>query len=284
MNLLRTIALSTMAMAMALSVLAPAPATAEMAGDDAMEPASGLYLRAGIGSERSRDTRFLDKDCSLESHGNAGGFQSLYGCNTGWDGLQYGSSGDFGNMPGFELGAGYVVSPLLRIEALIQQRSSFSFEGKSNFIDGVLKEDASAEVSALSAMLAAYVDLVEFGASPIGVFRPFVGAGFGHSRIRVSDMQIQFPVTTTHVPDGEKTDFAWMLSAGASVPLTERVTMDFAVRYTDLGSVETGRGGGIVKYPDTERYRDREDIPLNLPETAADLTSIGFWVSLRYAF
>ena len=279
-----TVALSAMALAAGFSVSVPGPARAQAAGDEAMEAASGLYLRAGVGSERSRDTRFLDKDCSLEADGNSEGLTALYGCGTGWDGLQHGSSGDFGNMPGFELGAGYTVSPLLRIEASIQQRSSITFEGRSNYLDGERMEDARAEVSALSAMLVAYVDLSELGASRIGVFRPFVGAGFGHSRIKISDMQIQFPVTTTRVPDGEKTNFAWMLTAGASAPMTERVTIDLALRYTDLGSVETGRGGGLVAFPDTEQYRDRADIPLNLPETAADLTSIGFWVSLRYAF
>ena len=284
MNRLVTISLSAMAFAAGLLLPVTGTTHAEAAGEEAMEPVSGFYLRAGVGSERSRDTRFLDKDCSLESAGNAEGLQALYGCGTGWNGLQLGSSGDFGNMTSFEVGAGYTVSPLLRLEALIQQRSSIAFEGRSNYLDGERMEDAVAEVSAVSAMLAAYVDLSELGARRIGIFRPFFGAGIGHSRIRISDMQIRFPVTTTHVPDGENTDFAWMLTAGASAPMTDRVTIDFALRYTDLGSVETGRGGGVVTFPDTEQYRDRADIPLNLPETAADLTSVGFWVSLRYAF
>lgn len=284
MNRSWLIAPTTLAIAIVLSVSTPGPALGQAAGEDAMEMASGFYVRAGIGSERSRDTRFLDKDCSLTSDSNAGGFSSLYGCGTGWDGLPYGSSGDFGTMTSFEIGAGYAVSPLLRIETLIQQRSGIRFEGKTNFLDGVRKEDVHAEVAALSAMLAAFVDLSELGAPRIGVFRPFVGAGFGHSRIRVSEMQLQFPVTATHVPDGEKTNFAWMLTAGASAPMSETVTIDVALRYTDLGVVETGRGGGRVAFPDTEQYRDRADIPLNVPETSADLTSVGFWVSLRYAF
>ena len=245
---------------------------------------SGFYVRAGVGLERSIGTRFTDRDCTLEPDNNSGGYKALYGCGTGWDVAPLNSKGTFGSMRGFEFGAGYAASPFLRLEAVVQRRTGLSFKGKSNFLNGVQREVVEADASALSAMLAAYLDLPVFRVPEIGTFRPFAGGGLGYSRVKIGEMRQRFPITTTLVPGGKSTNFAWMVALGASTPVAERVTLDLAVRYTDLGTVETGRGGGSVVFPDTEQFADREDIPLNLSETRADLASVGLWVSLRYAF
>ena len=258
----------------------------DTSGGAAWGPAtgSGFYVRTGIGLERSTGTRFTDKDCTLTTNNNSGGYQALYGCGTGWDGAPLSSKGTFGSMRGFEFGAGYAASPFLRLEAVVQRRTGLSFKGKSNFLDGVKREDVEVDASALSAMLAAYLDLPEFRVAEIGTFRPFAGGGFGYSRLKIGEMRQRFPITTTLVPGRKSTSFAWMVALGASTPVAERVTLDLAVRYTHLGTVKSGWGGGSVVFPDTEQFADRNDIPLNLPETRANLASVGLWASLRYAF
>ena len=280
----------TGAVVIVMMVLSLAPAVAEEAGHASSaaartevlaDPARVFYVRAGAGSETSRGTRFLDRDCMLDESNNPGGYQALYGCGSGPDGKPYQSRGDFGTLRGFELGIGYAPpSSFLRLEGLVQQRSGVTFRGKANFLASDRRQDVHAEVSALAVMLAGYLDFPEIDARPVGVVTPFVGAGMGQSRIEVERMTMEFPGTRTLVPGGSRTNFAWMASAGISLPLSERVMLELAWRYTDLGTVETGRGGGSVVWRDGSR----EPLSLNVPETEADLAGHGLWVSLRYAF
>ena len=68
-----------------------------------------------------------------------------------------------------------------------------------------------------------------------------------------------------------------MVTAGAAVALGERVTVDLAWRYTDLGAVHTGRGAGRVIWRDGSR----EPLPL---DSRARLAGHGLRLSLRYGF
>ena len=129
-------------------------------------------------------------------------------------------------------------------------------------------------------MLAAYVDLPGAAPSGFGPFRPFIGTGLGAVRTRIGETRMTFPGTTTLVPGGSRTSFAWMLTAGVATALGERATLDLAWRYTDLGAVHTGRGAGRVIWRDGSR----EPLLLDLADTRAKLASHGLRLSLRYAF
>ena len=197
-----------------------------------------FYFRAGVVLDWSTQTRFRDEDCSSASPA------ALYGCGKGIDGAPRGSLGDFGTMAGFEFGLGYGLAPALRLEALIQHRPNFSFEGRANFNQTTGRQKVSADVSSLSGMLAVYLDLPELGLPRLGPFSPFIGAGGGLSRVAIDETRMQFTRTTTIVPGGDRVNLAWMLTAGLAAPLGERVTLDLAWRYTDHGVVETGKGLG----------------------------------------
>lgn len=246
-------------------VAAPAPA--------GVQPSSRLYLRAGLSLDRSRETRFKDRDCGAPRPGH------FYGCGPGVDGAPFSSLGDFGTIAGIELGIGYVASPVLRVDATAEIRPEFSFDGHSNYLRQHPKT-VSADASSLSAMLSAYVDLARLGLPRFGPFTPFVGGGVGLSRIDIDDMRLDFPETVVTIPGGHRTSFAWMLTAGLSTSLGERMTLDLAWRYTDFGAVETGRGtartvcrnegcGRASSYP--------------VPETYARLATHGLRLSIRYS-
>ena len=235
------------------------------------------YVRGGILLDRGQDTRFTDKDCRSESPA------ALYGCGKGIDGEALGSAGDFSVFPGFEVGVGYMLHPTLRLEAALQYRPDLSFDGSSNFTQSELmaRRDVSAELSALSGMLAGYVDIFELlllqFATPIG---PFIGVGAGLSHMEIGETRMDFPGTYTIVPGGNHLNFSWMLTAGVGVSLRGRMTVDIAWRYTDHGAIETSRGEGRVVWRDGSR----EPLQLDLGETRGHLRSHGLNVSLRYAF
>ena len=233
-----------------------------------------FYFRAGVVFDWSAQTRFRDEDCSSASPA------ALYGCGQGIDGAVRSSLGDFGTMAGFEFGLGYAVAPALRLEAVIQYRPTFSFEGRANFNQTTGRQKVSADVSALSGMLAVYLDLPELGLPRLGPFSPFIGAGGGLSRIDIDETHMQFTRTTTIVPGGDRVNPAWMLTAGLAAPLGEKVTLDLAWRYTDHGAVETSQGKGRIVWHDGTR----DPLELGLAGTSANLRSHGLLVSLRYAF
>ena len=270
---LRSLALAATVATVSFMVSAPA-AGSDTDADAAVADSSRFYLRAGVSLDWSRDARFLDPDCSSTDP------DALYGCGNGPDGAPFQSRGDFGTMPAFDLGIGYRASPLLRLEAGLAFRPTFSFAGNANFLAPDRRQEVSVDVSSVSATLSAYLDLPGLGLPRLGPFSPFVGGGIGVSRIRTDDMHMVFPKTATIVPGGRRTDFAWMLAAGLALSAGERTTLEFAWRYADLGTVETGRGPGRVVWRD----ESRDPLPLDLAETHADLASHGLHVSLRYAF
>ena len=259
------------AIATTLSFMVSGPATATDADTASPEP-SNLYLRAGLALDWSQNARFADRDCSAPRPGH------FYGCGPGVDGAPYSSLGDFGSMAGIALGIGYVASPVLRVDATAEIRPSFSFEGHSNYIRQDPKT-VSADASSFSAMLSAYADLPGLGVPRFGPFTPFVGGGIGLSRIDVDDMHLDFPVTMVTIPGGSRTNFAWMLTAGLSTSLGERMTLDLAWRYTDFGTVETGRGTGRTVCRE-EGCGRASSYPV--PETQARLATHGLRLSIRY--
>ena len=235
--------------------------------------AGDFYLRGGFGLDRPAGTVFTDRDCSSSAPA------ALYGCGTGGDGAPYRSRGGFGTVPALELGLGYAAEPA-RVEILVEYRPRFGFDGRANFLAPERRQSVTVDLSSVSGMLAAYVDLAGLGLPKPGPFAPFVGAGVGAVRTRIGETRMTFPATTTIVPGASRTDLAWMVTAGVAAALDERVTLDLAWRYTDLGEVRTGRGAGRVVWRDGSR----EPLPLDLAPTRARLAGHGVRLSLRYAF
>ena len=231
------------------------------------------YLRGGIGFDRSGVAAFTDSDCSSTAPA------ALYGCGNR-DGVPRRSFGDFGQMAALELGLGYAPGGAMRYEILVESRPSYSFEGRANFLAPDRLQSVTADVSSVSGMLAAFVDFPFPGPQGQAAVTPFLGAGVGAVRNRIGKTSMMFPSTTTTVPGGSRTDLAWMVTAGLTVPLNEGLGLDMALRYSDLGEVHTGQGGGGVVWRDGSR----EPIPLDLAPTQARLWSYGLRVSLRYSF
>ena len=237
------------------------------------EVVDAFYLRAGIGLDHPADTQFMDKDCSSVSPA------ALYGCGVGTDGAPLRALGDFGTLAGLELGLGYARVSTARFEVLIDNRPRIAFEGCANFLEPPLRQAVSADLSSLSGMLAAYVDLPELGLSRLGPVSPFIGGGVGAVRTEIGDTRMMFPRTTTLVPGTSRGTLTWMLTAGGAIALGADLTLDLARRYTDLGAVETGRGTGQVVWRDGSRA----PLLLDLAATRATLKSHGVQLSLRYA-
>jgi opacity protein-like surface antigen len=198
---------------------------------------------------------------------------ALYGCGEGVDGAALGAAGDFDRTTGFAVSVGYNASRRIRIEAEFQYRPKFSFNGRANFTQTTGRQDVSAALSSLSAILSVSADL-----PGQGLFNPFLGCGGGLSRNSIGETRMEFPRTTTVVPGASRTGFTYVLTAGAAVRVREKMTVDVGWRYTNSGAVETGRSTGRIVWRDGSR----DPLELDLAETWANLSSHGPRVSLRY--
>ena len=251
-----------------VAVLAAALSTGAMA-------AEGCYLRVGLGFDLPTETVFSDKvNCASTEPA------ALYGCGLGGDGAPYRTVGDFSTATGFEVGIGGPVATAVRMEAIVEYRPRLDFSGQANYLAPERRQTVAVDASVLSGMVAAYADLRALGLPKLGPFDPFVGAGVGVARVRAGETQMMFLATTTHVPSGHRTGLAWMVTVGVATAIGESTTLEVAWRYSDLGTVETGTGGGQVVWRDGSG----EPIPLDLAPTEARLRSHGLRLSVRYLF
>ncbi len=231
---------------------------------------SGPYLRGGLGMDWSDDTRFEDQDCSRTDP------PALFGCVAGSDGEPLGAGGDFGEGAVLDAAIGYRFSPRLRAEALLSYRPDMDFAGEADFLNVPGRQPVSADMRSLGVFAVGYVDL-----PPMGRLQPFIGAGIGAAHNRIGSVTYGFPGlganAATVIRGGSHTDLAYLVTLGAAVPLTDRLTLDIAYRYTDLGEVRTDSGTATI-------VRNSGTRTLDIAGIQAELKTHGVMASLRYDF
>jgi opacity protein-like surface antigen len=136
-------------------------------------------------------------------------------------------------------GLGYRFNRWIRAEALVSWLPDLNFQGQSNFRGAAgSNQPVKGAVSSVAGFGVAYVDLPRFGE-----VRPFLGAGLGVARNRIEALNFRFPriapTASTTIPGGSSSDLAYLLTAGISLPLSGRLELDLAYRFSDLGSVKT---------------------------------------------
>lgn len=237
--------------------------------------AEGFYVRAGLGGDWSRDTRFKDEHCQATNP------PALFGCVPGRDGKPIGAYGDFGNTVAFEAGLGYQVCSFLRAEILACYKPRLDFSGGANFLRVQGPQPVRGSVRSLSTMACVYLDLFEAAGLSAKGLHPFIGAGLGWARNHIGAMTYRFPglapgdITVT--PSGSVNQFSYLLSAGIGYEIQPSMMLDFAYRYHDLGDVYTDAGPATV-------VRSGNTRTITIGKARAALETNGFSISLRYLF
>ncbi len=231
---------------------------------------TGFYARLGVGLDAPDSDRFRDDDCSSTEP------PALFGCVNGDNDQRIGARGEFDRSTVIDASLGYRFNSWLRAEALMSWRPSIDFSGQSNFLGAGPNQPVHGSASSLAGFGVAYVDLPR-----VGRLQPFLGAGLGVARNRLDSMRYAFPRlaanASTTTPGGSSNNLAYLLTAGLSLPLSNRLDLDLAYRYTDLGQAQTGRG-------EAEVVRSSGSRRIAIGGTRANLQSHGVMLSLRYAF
>lgn len=228
------------------------------------------YLRLGVGGDASAPASFSDQDCQAVQP------PALFGCGAGNNGSPLGAAGGFGAGVVLDAGLGYRFNSWLRAEALLSYRPSYDYSGNANFVQVAGPQPVSANLSSLAGFGVGYVDLPK-----IDTVRPYIGAGIGVARNRISAVTYALPAlgagASTTIAGGTSSGLAWLLTAGLEIPLHPQLSLDLAYRYTDLGSVQTDSGTASI-------VRPNRMAALEIAGTQTALQTHGAILSLRYAF
>jgi opacity protein-like surface antigen len=233
-----------------------------------------FYIRGLIGYDWSRDATFKDENCASTNP------PAYFGCGPGVGGLSLGARGDFGGSALYEIGAGVEVLPYLRVEAAIDHRPGLAFDGNANFRNAGGDQPVSGDVTQSAVMGMAYLEpFTALGADwPV---KPFIGGGVGVSRNEIGGMRYDFPALPqpaySAMPGGTQYDFTWAATAGFAFDVTERLSLDIAYRYSDLGDIETDSKTLYIKRPTW-------DLTIPIAPTKAELITQSVNVSARFRF
>jgi opacity protein-like surface antigen len=107
-----------------------------------------------------------------------------------------------------------------------------------------------------------------------------VGGGIGLAYNRIDPMTFRFPENPgahkiSITPAGDRKTFAFMLTIGTGIVLTESLSLDIAYRYCDLGDVGTSSGN---------MYMDVRPAGIVINDIEAPLKTHGLTVGLRHHF
>ena len=237
-----------------------------------MSRAEGWYVRGDVGFERSKAADFCDSDCTATDP------PALFGCGNGNNGQPLGVSGDFGSFPVTELAFGRQLFPWLRADLAVQYSSHMDYEGQANFLSVGQNQPVSAKANSFSSMINVFLDAKDLTGIGMGRFEPYVGCGAGLAHNRVSEMTYRFPENSGRhklsiTPSGTRTDFAFMLTVGTGIVLKDRIVLDVAYRYQDLGRVETDPGNMVM---------DILPSGIKIAGTYTPLRTHGVVIGLRY--
>ncbi|MCK7578118.1 MAG: hypothetical protein MZV65_21830 [Chromatiales bacterium] len=94
----------------------------------AMADGSPWYLRGGLSWVTSSHEHLTDENCANHSP------PALFGCSLGSDGRPIGAYGRLDDALGWDLGVGYRLSPIWRLELGYERVADRSFSGEANFL------------------------------------------------------------------------------------------------------------------------------------------------------
>lgn len=231
------------------------------------------YIRAAAGAIWGRDADFSDKDCKSTSP------PALFGCGPGSDGKSLGTDGDFGQYLVLEFAGGRHLKPWLRTELAFHFRPNMKYSGSANFLNVSGPQPVSTTARSMGLMTNVFVELAPLLDLSASRWHPYLGAGAGLSHNKLDKVTYRFPEAQNHhlsiTPSGRRWDAAYQITAGLGILFTQKWILDISVRYEDLGSVETDRGG---------MYMDHINGSIDIARTEADLKGFGTLIGLRYNY
>jgi opacity protein-like surface antigen len=249
--------------------IAAAAALFALTAATAAQAQSGFYVTGSAGLAMARDAGIKNVSEGTNALLNAGS-----------------TLNDLDRSPVFGLGLGYRVSPLLRADLSLSQRSGLDLsDGEGTPTIGSGRTDLTAKIRSRAVFLTGYVDAGSFLPPQYAWINPYVGAGVGYAVNRMSGLTVTNDTTgnttdlgrdtTTSAPSGTGRGLAWQIAAGLGFEITRSLTLDVGYRYVDLGAIKVDQGRYV--FPSTPTNADTNALK-------GDLRTHELTVGVRYSF
>jgi opacity protein-like surface antigen len=218
---------STRAIAVMSVAIAGALVSQGVVAQSRSAPAVGPYVRAEVGYTWALNANFKEDDpaspdCFL--------FSATGGCGSTLDNL--GSSVSYG------IGIGYRISPLFRVDLSYVHSGNYNLQGwdsAGTYFDP--------QVSSNAVMFNGFFDIpYKFGDR----VQPYVGLSVGSSRNKMNSLNWYDPgppaSNGTLNAATTNNSFAWQLTLGAAITVTDAWILDVGYRYNDMGEFQKAAG------------------------------------------
>ena len=217
----------------------------------------GYYITAKGGVSKSMDT-------GVTSFTNS----------TGNKDIQPDNDLSLGTAFGFSVGKYVTDNFRLEIEAL--RRTGYDFKGIRNNID---TQDLTADIQTTSLFINGFYDFQPFsiGDTPV---TPYFGGGVGISRNKVGTATAPSNTAVSYIGDNKINQFAYKLSAGTLVSITEQLSLDVNYQYVNLGAFK----GGTSQYDITFGVGEGPAPDLLKGINGGDIKAQELMVGLQYTF
>lgn len=152
--------------------------------------------------------------------------------------LEWLDKGNFAGVPTFGVGVGFRASENLRFDVTGEYRSKSAFKARDRHVPGssVVTNDYSGFKSEWLVLANAYYDIGTWNG-----ITPYVGAGIGASYNTISNFTDAYSEGGGGwAPTGSQWSLAWALHAGASMQVTDRMSIDLGYSFVNLGDAKTG--------------------------------------------
>ena len=152
-----------------------------------------------------------------------------------------------GTVPGElnDIGEGYLVRGAVGKHFTDRLRGELSLGYRAGFDVNDLDAAPSVfegDIDVFTAMASVFFDLTGNDRR----ITPYVGAGIGVAHVDADSLinfeAPGFPAFRNSQPGGDSTNFAWHVTAGATIKLKDRVSLDVGYRYFDAGDIEYDAG------------------------------------------
>jgi opacity protein-like surface antigen len=152
-------------------------------------------------------------------------------------------SGNFSAVPIFGIGIGYQHSDHLRFDVTGEYRGKSDFSALDQFTNTTPDPDQT-QTNHYTGKKSEWLFLANgyYDFTPWKNITPYVGAGIGMSYNTISDFVDNNVIGGAQgwAPTGSKWSFAWALHAGASMKVTDNLSLDLGYSFVSLGDAQTG--------------------------------------------
>ena len=206
----------------------------------------GYYITAKGGVSKSMDTGIM-------SYENGGGVTNL-------------NDDDLGTGSAFGISAGRYITDNLRLELEVIKRTSYELDTS---LESNRTSTLKGDIDSNSVFINGFYDFQPFSISNTAI-TPYLGGGLGISRNEMGTTTETTAEGITNL-DGKKINqFAYKVSAGTLVSLTESLSFDINYQYVNLGSFKSGvsaGAGGTLDKPLNEGEIKTQELMLGLQYT-----------------